>query len=104
MSNMQETLSFLVTGPTVKENDFDDVQSSVGNNESHYEFNINDYVYFFQDGSEQQIIRDTTDLSENYLDVLLQYVHCNSNDTDSNTVSQELVEEYRNFWLKTLGN
>ena len=102
MSNMQETLSILITGPMVKEQDFDEVSSSFGNNETLYSFDIHDYVHFSCDGSEDRVVTDKKDLDDNYLDVLLQYVYGYSNDTDSNEISQKLVDEYRNFTLETL--
>lgn len=101
MSNMQETLSVLVNGPIIKENDFDDIQSSFGN-ERLFSFDVHDYVHFYCDGGENKIVIDKTDLNDNYMDVLLTHLYGYSTDTDSNEASRQLVDEYRNFVLESL--
>ena len=104
MSNMQETLSILVNGPYIKENEFDNVLCSLGNNETCYNFDIHDYVYLSRDGNEDKVVSDADDLTDNYLDVLVRHAYGYSNDTDGNELSQSLVEEYRKMLLTTLQN
>src|SRR4029078_13452566 len=98
MSNMRQVLSVLISSPVL---DFDEVSSSVGNNENYFTFNVNDYFRFGQDGSENILI---TDSSYNANDILLRHLCGYSNDNDSNKTSKELVNRYRTELLKKIDN
>lgn len=103
MSNKQQVLSILVSGPVVNSGEFDDMTSCTGN-EHYYSFNVNDYVHFYRDGNDGKIVNDNYDEDENVNRILLEFLHGYSSDADSNTVSRKLVELYRNELLQSLKN
>lgn len=104
MNNMQQVLSVLVSGPVVLPSDFDEIPSSVGNNEQFYSFNVNDYVHYYQDGNDGKIVTDNNhhEDTENSKVILVDFLHGYSKDPDSNDVSRKLVELYRNELLGCL--
>ncbi|MCJ7638124.1 MAG: hypothetical protein MUO21_11600 [Nitrososphaeraceae archaeon] len=100
MSNMQQVLSVLVSGPSVE---FDDTKSAIGNNEEYFRFSANDNIFLGQiEGQENTIVSDSCD-STSINDMMLHYLCGYSTDKDSNELSQNLVNEYRAELCKMLG-
>ncbi len=98
MSEMQQILSTLISGPSVE---FDETTGVIGNNEEYYRFE-NNYYIGQQEGWGNTIVCDSSDNSM-VTETLMRFLCGYSTDTDSNETSRKLVEEYRNELSKALG-
>ncbi|AYV77171.1 MAG: hypothetical protein Barrevirus16_9 [Barrevirus sp.] len=97
---MQEVLSRIYCGYNPKS--FDDVQSSLGNNEEYFRNSLSDHLLFGNhEGSENSLVFDSSD-DRSAHDTLIRCLHGYSTDTDSNEESRALVSQYRASLVKTL--